>query len=59
VAAWQALDDAGHVRLVAAYFAAAGAFGPPEVRAHRPRGGGDPLWGVIARRASSAPPADA
>jgi SAM-dependent methyltransferase len=57
VAAWQALDDAGHARLVAAYFAAAGGFGPPEVRAHRPRGG-DPLWGVVARRAFPAPQAD-
>jgi SAM-dependent methyltransferase len=53
VAAWQALDDAGHARLVAAYFAAAGGFEPAEVRAHRPRRG-DPLWGVIARRAGDA-----
>lgn len=52
VAAWRALDDADHARLVAAYFDAAGGpagFGPVEVRAHRPRHG-DPLWGVIARR---------
>jgi SAM-dependent methyltransferase len=49
VAAWQSLDDAGHARLVAAYFAAAGGFGPVEVHAHRPRRG-DPLWGVVARR---------
>jgi SAM-dependent methyltransferase len=54
VAAWQALDDAGHARLVAAYLAAAGGFGPPEVRAHQPRRG-DPLWGVVARRAPAAP----
>jgi hypothetical protein len=53
VAAWQALDDAGHARLVAAYFAAAGGFGPAEVRAHRPRRG-DPLWAVIARRDAGA-----
>jgi SAM-dependent methyltransferase len=58
VAAWQALDDEGHARLVAAYFAAAGGFGPPEVRVHRPRGG-DPLWGVIARRAVAVEPAAA
>jgi SAM-dependent methyltransferase len=49
VAAWQALDDAGHAQLVAAYLAAAGAFAPATVHAHRPRGG-DPLWGVVARR---------
>jgi SAM-dependent methyltransferase len=49
VAAWQSLDDAGHARLVAAYFAAAGEFGPAAVLAHRPRRG-DPLWGVVARR---------
>ncbi len=56
VAAWQALDDAGHARLVAAYFAAAGQFGPAEVRAHRPRRG-DPLYGVVARRAGGPAPA--
>jgi SAM-dependent methyltransferase len=54
VAAWQALDDAGHARLVSSYLAAAGGFGPAEQRAHRPRGG-DPLWGVIARRAAAGP----
>jgi SAM-dependent methyltransferase len=55
VDAWQARDDAGHARLVAAYFAAAGGpggFGPAAVRAHRPRGG-DPLWGVVARRVAA------
>jgi hypothetical protein len=56
VAAWQALDDAGHARLVAAYFAAAGQFGPAEVRAHRPRRG-DPLYGVVAHRAGGPTPA--
>ena len=55
VAAWQALDDAGHARLVAAYFVAAGGFEPAEVRAHRPRRG-DPLWGVIARREAAGAP---
>jgi SAM-dependent methyltransferase len=53
VAAWQALDDAAHLELVATYLAVAGGFGPAEVRAHRPRRG-DPLWGVVARRAASA-----
>lgn len=54
VAAWQALDDAGHVALVGAYFAAAGAgFGPAEARVHAPGGRrrtGDPLYAVVARR---------
>ncbi|HZF68928.1 MAG TPA: methyltransferase domain-containing protein [Gemmatirosa sp.] len=58
VAAWHGLDDAGHARLVAAYFASAGAFGPAEVWAHQPRHG-DPLWGVIARRLETAGPAAA
>jgi len=48
VYAWQALDDGGHVGLVQHYFAAAG-FGPTEAFAHRPQGG-DPLYGVVARR---------
>jgi SAM-dependent methyltransferase len=50
VAVWQALDDAGHVDLVQRYFAAAGHFAPPVVRAHLPPGGGDPLYGVIGRK---------
>jgi SAM-dependent methyltransferase len=57
VAVWQALDDGGHAALVASYFAAAGAFGAAEVRAHPPdalapgrRHRGDPLIGVVARR---------
>jgi SAM-dependent methyltransferase len=54
VAAWQALDDAGHGRLVASYFAAAGGYGPAEVRTHA-SWGGDPLWAVVARRAPSSP----
>jgi SAM-dependent methyltransferase len=57
VAAWRALDDAGHARLVAGYLAAAGGFAPAEVRAHRPRRG-DPLWGVVARRSGTTAPAE-
>jgi SAM-dependent methyltransferase len=57
VAAWQALDDDGHVRLVCAYVAAVDEFGPTEVRTHRSRGG-DPLWAVVAHRASPARAAD-
>ena len=48
VYAWQALDDKGHVGLVQHYFAAAG-FEASEVFAHRPQGG-DPLYGVVARK---------
>ena len=50
VHAWRALDDAGHVALVERYFAGAGRFGEPEATVHRPAGG-DPLFGVVARRA--------
>ena len=50
VAAWQALDDAGHVALVRHYFVEAGGWG--EVRAERrTRGRGDPLYAVIGFRA--------
>ncbi len=52
VAAWQALDDRGHTQLVAEYARAAGGFDAAEVRAHAPRRG-DPLYGVIARRAAA------
>ena len=48
VAAWSALGDEGHVALVARYVEASGAFGEPEVHAHRPATG-DPLFGVVAR----------
>ena len=51
VAAWRALDDDGHAALVASYARQSGAFGPAEVAAHRPPGG-DPLIGVVARRAA-------
>lgn len=58
VAVWQALDDAGHARLVGSYFAAAGGWGPAGVHVHPPdalrpgrrRRAGDPLIGVVARR---------
>ena len=49
VLAWRALDDAGHVALVRQYLEAAGGFEAPETTAHRPRGG-DPLFGLVARR---------
>jgi len=53
VAAWQTLDDRGHAALVAGYGRTAGGFGPPEVRAYTPRRG-DPLYGVILRRAAAS-----
>lgn len=55
VAAWQALDDRGHVQLVAEYGRLAGGFEAAEARAHAPRRG-DPLYGVILRRAAGPPP---
>ena len=52
VAAWQALDDAGHVALVRRYFDDAGGWGA--VRAERrTRGRGDPLYVVVGVRASA------
>ena len=50
VAAWRMLDDDGHAALVAEVARQSGAFGPAEVRAHRPDWG-DPLIAVVARRA--------
>jgi SAM-dependent methyltransferase len=55
VAAWQALDDRGHARLVRACFDEAG-FRDVEVRAHQPRTG-DPLYAVIGRRGGPHPAA--
>ena len=48
VAAWRTLDDDGHAALVAEYARRSGAFGPAEVRTHRPPVG-DPLVGVVVR----------
>jgi SAM-dependent methyltransferase len=48
VAAWQALDDGGHVALVARYFAESGGWG--EVRAGRRPTPGDPLYAVVGLR---------
>ena len=60
VALWRALDDEGHIALVARYFAAAGGYDPPVVERHvrpHPRGwrewfsAHDPLYAVIGRKA--------
>jgi SAM-dependent methyltransferase len=49
VAVWQALDGAGHCRLVALYLDRAG-FRGVEARELIPPGrGGDPLWAVVGR----------
>jgi len=54
VAIWQSVDEAQRPQVVAAYLQAAGGFDEPTVEEHRPargwRGGGDPLWVVVARR---------
>ncbi len=53
VQVWKETADSDRPRLVAAYLETAGEFDPPSFEEHRPgRGwfGGDPLWGVIARR---------
>ncbi len=47
---WLESDDAGHVELVRAYFAATEGFGPARAQ-RRPEAAGDPLFGVWARRA--------
>ena len=49
VAAWQALDDAGHVALVRRYFADAGGWAAVSAE-QRTRERGDPLYAVVAVR---------
>ena len=52
VAIWHALDDADRCRLVAGLFRAAGEdlWAPAEILDRSPGHGGDPLFGVVARR---------
>jgi hypothetical protein len=53
VAAWQMLDDRGHMRLVADYFRRSGAFEPATALDLSPnRGRSDPVYAVVARRQS-------
>lgn len=54
-ALWSALNDAGHGRLVQAYFQEAGGFGPPELLRLPTAPRADPLFVVQARRAPPAP----
>ena len=55
VAIWQAADEGKRPQVVAAYLESAGGFDEPIFEEHRParswRGGGDPLWVVVARQA--------
>jgi SAM-dependent methyltransferase len=50
VRGWLATGDAGHVAIVRRYFELAGGWGPPEDQRCETPPGGDPLYGVWARR---------
>jgi SAM-dependent methyltransferase len=53
ISGWLATDDAGHCRIVSAYFAQAGGFDEPTVALCTPPSTmGDPLYTVWARRTS-------
>jgi len=51
IAAWQMLDDEGHVELVARYVEEAGNWQAIERLDRSPGAGGDPLYAVVARSA--------
>ena len=51
VAAWHSLEPGEHLRLIGAYCALAGGFAAARVLDRSPRGA-DPLWVVVATRAS-------
>ena len=51
VIAWQMLDDAGHLDLVASYLQSAGGWTSIEKQNRTPRGAREPLLAVVARRA--------
>jgi len=57
IAAWHALDDLGHVELVARFFEEAGNWTSIERLDRSPRDGVDPLYAVVAR--STGAPAGA
>ena len=52
VAAWQSLDDLGHLKLVGYYLANAGGWENIEMRDCTPHPAREPLLAVVARRAS-------
>ena len=56
IACWCLLDEAGHLCLVAQYFAAAGNWGDIRCLDRTPPGGGQPLYAVIARSLGAGPP---
>jgi SAM-dependent methyltransferase len=56
IACWHLLDDAGHLCLIAHYFAEAGNFTDIRCLDRTPPGGGDPLYAVIGRSLGPAPP---
>jgi hypothetical protein len=49
IACWHLLDDAGHLCLIAHYFAEAGNWTDLRCLDRTPPGGGDPLYAVIGR----------
>ena len=52
IALWEALDDAGHARLVEQYLREAGGW-DAVIALDRSPGTGDPLWAIVAHRAGS------
>jgi SAM-dependent methyltransferase len=56
IACWHLLDDAGHLCLIAHYFAEAGNWTDIRCLDRTPAGGGDPLYAVIGRSLGPAPP---
>jgi SAM-dependent methyltransferase len=52
VAIWHSLDDAGHLKLVQHYLLAAGGWTEVEALDRSPAQGKDPLYAVVARRAT-------
>jgi SAM-dependent methyltransferase len=57
IAAWQMLDDAGHLELVARFFAAASNWSAIEQLDRSPTPFGDPLYAVIGRSTGPVPAA--
>jgi SAM-dependent methyltransferase len=55
IACWHLLDDAGHLCLIAHYFAEAGNWTDLRCLDRTPPGGGDPLYAVIGRSLGTAP----
>jgi SAM-dependent methyltransferase len=55
IACWHLLDDAGHLCLIAHYFAEAGNWTDLRCLDRTPPGGGDPLYAVIGRSLGPAP----